>query len=88
MEASDLGSVEAKLIRQNCPLKAELTGNLLQCLQVNYSVLKNIYKYRLNIFVDLKYMKKKKNRLQTHLLSFVGHYLKFQKISTSQSESS
>lgn len=35
-----LSSVEAKLIRQDRPLKSELAGNLLQRLQVNYSVLK------------------------------------------------
>lgn len=40
VEPPYLGSVEAKFICQNCPLKTKLTGNLLQCLQVNYSILK------------------------------------------------
>ncbi len=40
VEPPDLGSVEAKLIRQHCPLKTKLPGNVLQRLQVNYSILK------------------------------------------------
>lgn len=40
VEPPYFSSVEAKLIRQNCPLKTKLHGNLLQCLQVNYSILK------------------------------------------------
>ena len=40
VESAYLSSVEAKLVRQNCPLKTKLAGNLLQCLQVNYSILK------------------------------------------------
>ena len=40
VEPAYLSSVEAKLVRQNGPLKTELAGNLLQCFQVNHSILK------------------------------------------------
>lgn len=39
VEPPYLSSGEAKLIRQNSPLKTKLPGNLLQRLQVNYSIL-------------------------------------------------
>lgn len=42
VESPYITSIEAQLIRQNCPLKTKLAGNLLQCLQVNYSILKTM----------------------------------------------
>lgn len=39
MKPPYLDSAEAKLIRQNCPLKTKLPGKLLQSLQVYYSIL-------------------------------------------------
>lgn len=40
VESLDFSSVETQFICQYCPLKTKLAGNFLQCLQVNYSILK------------------------------------------------
>lgn len=63
VEPADLRSGEAEFISHNRPLKTQLAGDLLHCLQVDNSILEKTQQQRQAYFCDKGFKKKKINTL-------------------------